>query len=75
MTKLISLTAIFGIIASTAIAGGPTSVESETAVMPITLEDNNSGSLGGILPLLVGAAIVAAVVIAAEGDDEATSGT
>jgi hypothetical protein len=76
MYKIASLTAAFALVASSSFAGGPTVVQPEAVVSPVAMEDHSGapmGSLGGALPWLIGAAVVAAVVIAAEDSSSDTA--
>lgn len=75
MTKLMSFVAVFSFVASASFAGGPTLVESEAMVTPIAQDDSGAvmGSFGGPLPWLIGAAVIAAVVIAADDSSSDTN--
>jgi hypothetical protein len=73
MYKIASLTAALALVATSSFAGGPTIVQPEAVVAPVAMDSSTpTGSLGGYLPWLIGAAAVAAVVIAA---DDSSSGT
>ena len=72
MYKIASLTAALALVATSSFAGGPTIVEPEAVVAPVVIMDEPVGSLGGYLPWLIGAAAVAAVVVAADSSSGTT---
>jgi hypothetical protein len=75
MYKFASLTAALALVATSSFAGGPTIVEPEAVVAPVAIMDEPTGSLGGYVPWLIGAAVLAAVVIAADDESSSTPGT
>ena len=73
MIKTTSFAAALALVASSSFAGGMDVIQPETAVAPVAMEEGTpTGSLGGVLPWLIGGALIAAVVVAA---DDSSSGT